>query len=57
MIISGRAADGAVEAIETKENDQVLGVQWHPEFLYDTMPEEFDLFKDFVARATKYAKK
>jgi len=31
LVVSGRAADGVVEAIETADGDWVLGVQWHPE--------------------------
>lgn len=31
--ISGRASDGVIEAVESKEKDFVLGVQWHPELL------------------------
>lgn len=29
--ITGRAADGVIEAIETADGSWVLGVQWHPE--------------------------
>jgi putative glutamine amidotransferase len=29
--VTGRAADGAIEAIETDDGRWVLGVQWHPE--------------------------
>lgn len=53
LVVSGRAADTAVEIVESKKDDQVLAVQWHPEFLFDTMPEEMELFRDFVARAKK----
>lgn len=31
LIISGRASDGIIEAVESKEHDFVLGLQWHPE--------------------------
>jgi putative glutamine amidotransferase len=30
-VVSGRAEDGVIEAIELAEGDWVLGVQWHPE--------------------------
>jgi putative glutamine amidotransferase len=29
--VTGRAADGVIEAIETQDGRWVLGVQWHPE--------------------------
>ncbi|WP_083224341.1 gamma-glutamyl-gamma-aminobutyrate hydrolase family protein [Secundilactobacillus paracollinoides] len=50
LMVSGRADDGAVEMIELQDNDQVVAVQWHPEYLYETMPEENALFEDFVER-------
>lgn len=31
LIVSGRASDGIIEAIESTEHKFVLGVQWHPE--------------------------
>lgn len=31
LIVSGRARDGVVEAVESKEHRFALGVQWHPE--------------------------
>lgn len=31
--VSGSANDGTMEAVESKDNNFVLGVQWHPELL------------------------
>lgn len=31
LVVSGRAADGAVEAVEAADGRWLLGVQWHPE--------------------------
>jgi putative glutamine amidotransferase len=31
LVVSGRARDGVVEAIESSDGEWVLGVQWHPE--------------------------
>jgi putative glutamine amidotransferase len=31
LVVSGRAEDGVIEAIELADGDWVLGVQWHPE--------------------------
>lgn len=33
--VIGRAPDGVIEAIASRENPSVLGVQWHPELLDD----------------------
>ncbi len=31
LVVSGRAADGAIEAVEAADGRWLLGVQWHPE--------------------------
>jgi len=31
LLVSGRSSDNIIEAIESKEHDFVLGLQWHPE--------------------------
>lgn len=31
FMVSGTASDGVIEAIESREHDFVLGLQWHPE--------------------------
>ncbi len=33
--VTARAADGIVEAVESREHKAVMGVQWHPEWLGD----------------------
>ena len=35
LVISGKASDGIIEAIESTEHHFVVGVQWHPEALLD----------------------
>jgi putative glutamine amidotransferase len=32
LVISGRAPDGVIEAVEVPGKRFALGVQWHPEF-------------------------
>lgn len=49
---AARAADGLVESLESEEGDQILTIQWHPEFLI-AKPEHFAVFKDLVARARR----
>jgi len=45
--VSGRAADGTVEALELPGARWCLGVQWHPELLPDD-PQERGLFDEFA---------
>lgn len=55
--VTAHAADGVVEAVESREHKSIMGVQWHPEWLgQDGLPlfkwlvEEADLFR----RAKKF---
>lgn len=36
LVISGRADDGVIEALEMRGTDDVIAVQWHPELLSDS---------------------
>lgn len=52
LIVSGTAVDGVVEAIESTLKDHfVLGVQWHPELMVDTVPPNMGVYRTFVSRA------
>lgn len=53
VIVSARAEDGITEAIELPASVHpfFLAVQWHPELLYRTYPEENALFAAFVRAA------
>jgi putative glutamine amidotransferase len=50
LVITGRAPDGTVEAIEAMDREFVIGVQWHAETL-QTLPEQAALFSAFVDSA------
>jgi gamma-glutamyl-gamma-aminobutyrate hydrolase PuuD len=45
LVITGRAADGTIEAVELTDREFVLGVQWHPE------QDDLRLFRALVAAA------
>ncbi len=49
-MITGRAPDGTVEAIEAMDREFVIGVQWHAETL-QSLPEQAELFAAFVDSA------
>jgi putative glutamine amidotransferase len=50
QIVSGRAPDGVIEAIEGPGAGFVLGVQWHPELMIDE-PGQLALFEALVRAA------
>ena len=35
--VVAQADDGVAEAVESLENDQILGLQWHPENTYKAL--------------------
>ncbi len=49
------APDGVIEAIEAPGRAFILGVQWHPEFLYERDPVERRLFTALVRAARTFA--
>ncbi|WP_084630998.1 gamma-glutamyl-gamma-aminobutyrate hydrolase family protein [Mesorhizobium sp. LSJC285A00] len=48
FVVSARANDGVVEAIEAPGRSFVIGVQWHPEWMYVSEPACRHLFKNFA---------
>jgi len=48
FIVSARAPDGIVEAIESTNGHFALGVQFHPENLIDEDPRILQIFKEFA---------
>jgi len=49
---TGRAEDGIIEAIEHSRNMFAIGVQWHPERMWEKSVECFKLFAGLVAAAS-----
>ena len=50
LVVSARAADGVIEAIEKPEHPFCIGVQWHPENFWES-GEFRPLFEGFVNAA------
>ncbi|MFN3704877.1 MAG: gamma-glutamyl-gamma-aminobutyrate hydrolase family protein [Thermoflexales bacterium] len=48
LCVAARAPDGLVEAVEMPHKRFVLGVQWHPEDMFDSSPPMRCLFEAFV---------
>ncbi|MGE3151077.1 MAG: gamma-glutamyl-gamma-aminobutyrate hydrolase family protein [Nitrospiraceae bacterium] len=51
LTASATAPDSVIEAIESSRHPFFLGVQWHPEFLYDRFEYHQRLFHAFLAAA------
>jgi putative glutamine amidotransferase len=52
---SAYSPDGIVEAYENRNGGQFLmGVQWHPERMWQDDPQQFRLFEEFVGAARKW---
>ncbi|RWI34126.1 MAG: gamma-glutamyl-gamma-aminobutyrate hydrolase family protein [Mesorhizobium sp.] len=48
FIVSARADDGIVEAIEAPDRPFVIGVQWHPEAMFESEPACRSLIQNFA---------
>lgn len=53
LLVSAETADGVAEAVEMPLHPFVLGVQWHPESMYETAPKMRHLFRVFIHCAEK----
>lgn len=55
FVVTARAKDGIVEAVESRIHSFAVGVQWHPEVMWETAPEQAVIFQGFIeaARARK----
>ena len=53
LIASAVAPDGIVEAIESPTHRFFLGIQWHPEFLFDRHPLHRKLFEALLRAASR----
>lgn len=51
FVPSAVASDGVIEAIESPKHRFLLGVQWHPEFLYDRYALHRKLFQALLKAA------
>lgn len=51
LVVNAMAPDGVVEGVEMPEKPFVLGLQWHPEYLWDKDARQMRIFEAFVAAA------
>ena len=55
LIASAHSETGIIEAVEMPDKRFVMGVQWHPEYLWRSQPEMFALFQALVDAAAEGA--
>ena len=55
LIAGGAAPDGIIEEIEMPGYPFLMGVQWHPEYLWETDKTSANLFHEFVNACQKYS--
>lgn len=51
LVPNAYSSDGLIEGIEGKEESYLLGVQWHPEYMFSKDPKMLKLFQTFVDAA------
>lgn len=51
LVVTGRSADASIEAVERPDKTFVVGIQWHPENIQDTVPAMRGLFVGLVEAA------
>jgi putative glutamine amidotransferase len=49
--VEGVSSDGVIEAVSVPTCHFILGVQWHPELLFRTMPEQLKPFEALIEAA------
>ena len=54
FVVTASTRDGIIEAIEDTRHDFVVGVQFHPELMWENTPPIMTLFATFVSEAKAY---
>ncbi len=55
VTVMARSEDGLVEAIEVKDSRFIMGVQWHPEFSYETSIDSIRIMQAFTDACVRYS--
>ncbi|MDA0738826.1 MAG: gamma-glutamyl-gamma-aminobutyrate hydrolase family protein [Nitrospirae bacterium] len=55
LVTTAVSPDGVIEAIEAPDKNFLLGVQWHPEFLYEKHPIQKKLFQALIRAARSFS--
>ncbi|OGW07260.1 MAG: hypothetical protein A2889_08380 [Nitrospinae bacterium RIFCSPLOWO2_01_FULL_39_10] len=55
--VSAVAEDGIIEAIESDNDDFIVGVQWHPERIYNKDSCSKNIFTEFIKEADRFSRR
>lgn len=55
LLVNATAPDGTIEGVEHPAKSWVLGVQWHPEMMFESHPEHLKPFEMLVENAAKHS--
>lgn len=53
--VTAVSEDGIIEAIESVEHSFIVGIQWHPEIMFERYPEFLKIFEALVNASSKKA--
>lgn len=48
LVVTATTSDGIIEAVEHKSKKYIIGVQWHPELMWQKNEVYLGVFKDFL---------
>ncbi|MDT7042596.1 gamma-glutamyl-gamma-aminobutyrate hydrolase family protein [Candidatus Nitronereus thalassa] len=57
LVTTAVSSDGVIEAIEAPDKRFLVGVQWHPEFLYERYPIQKKLFQALIKAAKNFSRR
>ncbi len=52
LTVAARTTDGVIEAVEGADDRFIIGVQWHPEMMWENDAQQLKLFSAFVEAAS-----
>lgn len=53
FIATSRTSDDVIESIECEDHPFAVGVQWHPELMWEKDDSHLELFRDFLCHASE----
>ena len=54
LVVEGKSREGIIEAVTDSQNNSVLGVQFHPEYMVEKSEAAKKIFRYFVTKTQEY---